>query len=214
MIESLSFLAQGAVLGLAAGFAPGPVLTLVITETLTHSAREGFKVALSPLITDLPIILATLALLAWVSSFSAVLGAVALCGSAYLAWLGVESLRFRPSAADEEKPTPHSLRKGIIANFLNPHPYLFWITVGSPTIILASRHGLLPPALFILAFYVSIVAAKMCVAFVAGRFQAVLRSKAYVLIMSLLGVLLLVFAALLLKDGLRLIFQGMDRAAG
>ncbi|MDY6953588.1 MAG: LysE family translocator, partial [Thermodesulfobacteriota bacterium] len=52
-------LAIGIVLGLSAGFAPGPLLALVISQTLRHNAVEGLKVALAPLVTDLPIILIT-----------------------------------------------------------------------------------------------------------------------------------------------------------
>jgi len=45
------------VLGVSAGFAPGPLLTLVISETLQHDIKSGVKVALAPIITDLPIII-------------------------------------------------------------------------------------------------------------------------------------------------------------
>ena len=44
-------------LGLGEGIKPGPLNTLVITETLQHDWRSGTKVALSPLITDAPIII-------------------------------------------------------------------------------------------------------------------------------------------------------------
>jgi threonine/homoserine/homoserine lactone efflux protein len=54
------FLIIGIILGLSAGFAPGPLLTLVISESLQHGVRSGIKVALAPIISDLPIILLTL----------------------------------------------------------------------------------------------------------------------------------------------------------
>ena len=47
----------GALFGLSAGFSPGPLMTLVISQTLQHNAREGALVAASPLVTDAPIIL-------------------------------------------------------------------------------------------------------------------------------------------------------------
>ena len=50
-----SALTAGILLGLSAGFAPGPLLTLVIAQTLKHNVREGIKVALAPLISDFPI---------------------------------------------------------------------------------------------------------------------------------------------------------------
>ena len=58
----LTALASGILLGLSAGLAPGPMLALVLAQTLRHGTREGCKVALTPLVTDPPIILVTLVL--------------------------------------------------------------------------------------------------------------------------------------------------------
>jgi threonine/homoserine/homoserine lactone efflux protein len=52
----LEYLTQGTLLGLAAGVAPGPLLVLVVTETIRHDTVAGVKVALAPMITDVPII--------------------------------------------------------------------------------------------------------------------------------------------------------------
>lgn len=46
----LYFLTVGTVLGLSAGFAPGPLLALVISETLRHGIPAGVRVALAPII--------------------------------------------------------------------------------------------------------------------------------------------------------------------
>ena len=54
--------ASGAFLGLSCGLAPGPLLALLLAQTLRHGPGEGCKVALAPLFTDAPIIVATLVL--------------------------------------------------------------------------------------------------------------------------------------------------------
>ena len=53
----MALVSAGLVYGLSAGFSPGPLMALVISQTLKHGIREGAKVAVAPLITDLPIIL-------------------------------------------------------------------------------------------------------------------------------------------------------------
>lgn len=58
----MTALASGVLLGLSAGLAPGPILALVLAQTLRHGSREGCKIALTPLITDPPIILVALAM--------------------------------------------------------------------------------------------------------------------------------------------------------
>jgi threonine/homoserine/homoserine lactone efflux protein len=46
----MTALASGAFLGLACGLAPGPLLALLLAQTLRHGPREGCKVALAPLV--------------------------------------------------------------------------------------------------------------------------------------------------------------------
>jgi threonine/homoserine/homoserine lactone efflux protein len=76
----INYLAMGAVLGLSSGFAPGPLLTLVISETLRHDMKAGVKVALAPMITDLPIIILTLFIFSKLSNFHDILGIISLSG--------------------------------------------------------------------------------------------------------------------------------------
>jgi len=52
----ISFFMTGTLLGLSAGIAPGPLLTLVISETLQKDIKAGIRVALAPMFTDVPII--------------------------------------------------------------------------------------------------------------------------------------------------------------
>jgi threonine/homoserine/homoserine lactone efflux protein len=56
----ITALASGAFLGLSCGLAPGPLLALVVAQTLRHGPREGCKIALTPLVTDAPIIVVAL----------------------------------------------------------------------------------------------------------------------------------------------------------
>jgi len=86
---------MGAVLGLTAGISPGPLLTMVISETLRHNKREGLKIAIAPLITDIPIVLVTLFILSKMASFDIVLGIISILGGIFIAYLGYDSIRSR-----------------------------------------------------------------------------------------------------------------------
>ena len=51
MIESIiGILTIGFLLGAPAGFSPGPMMVLIIAETLRHGIRAGAKVAFMPLL--------------------------------------------------------------------------------------------------------------------------------------------------------------------
>jgi threonine/homoserine/homoserine lactone efflux protein len=47
------------------------LLTLVLTQTLRHGPREGIKVAFSPLLTDGPVLVASILALSWIQAYPA-----------------------------------------------------------------------------------------------------------------------------------------------
>lgn len=199
------YLTTGIVLGLSAGLAPGPLLALVVAETLRHGVRAGIKVALAPVLTDLPIILVTVLVLERLSKVHLLLGVVSLGGALLIAYFGYESLRYAGGPVDPLETPSASLRKGVLVNFLNPNPYLFWISVGAPLIVRALQTGPGAAAAFVASFYLLLVGSKVVLAVLAGRSRAFLAGRAYVVIQRALGLVLWVFAAFLVRDGLRLV---------
>ena len=201
----ISAFTAGAVLGLSAGFAPGPLLTLVITQTLKHSVREGIKVAMAPLITDLPIIAGSLFVLNELTDFKRILGLISFMGGMYVLYLAFECAQTGPVSLEISKEQPHSFKKGSLINVLNPHPYLFWITVGAPLTLKFYDANLFASLLFILYFYLLLVGSKVFLAVVVGKSRSFLTSKGYVYIMRILGSMLALFAFFLFKDALVLL---------
>lgn len=197
----LHFLTIGIMLGLSAGFSPGPLLMLVISETLSHGTRSGVKVALSPVVTDLPIILLSTAVLSGLSGYHGILGVVSLAGGVFVLCTGYQSLRTQGVELVLAGEEPRSLRKGVLTNFLSPHPYLLWIGVGAP--LLTKALGIGPSALFafLAGFYLSLVGAKVILAVAVGRSSMFLSSRLYLYTMRLLGLLLVLFALMLLWEG-------------
>jgi threonine/homoserine/homoserine lactone efflux protein len=198
-------LLSGLFMGLAAGISPGPLLALVIGETIRHDRRMGIRVALAPLITDVPIVLLSLFLLSRLAGYRNVLGAVSLAGGAFIGYLAWESLTSRGLKAGSAPPQPRSFRKGVLTNVLSPNPYLFWITVGAPVVIRAGESSLAAALLYILGFYLLLVGSKVAVAFAVDRTKAWIQGRVYLYIVRGLGVVLAVFAILFLRDGLRLL---------
>lgn len=184
----------GATLGLSAGFAPGPLLTLVLSQTLAHGPREGVKVALAPILTDAPIILAAWLVLSRLAGTPAILGVVALAGAALLCRYGFECFKAPPQNAGDPRTAPRSILRGVAANFANPHPYLFWATVGVPFLLETSSSGAAAVVLFLAVFYGCIVGAKVLAAVLTGRFRQFLSSRTYRLFMAGLGLSLFYFA--------------------
>jgi threonine/homoserine/homoserine lactone efflux protein len=202
MIESLSFLTSGILFGLVAGIAPGPLLTLVIAETLRHSRKEGIIVASVPVVTDLPIVLVSILVLAQLSRSNLILGVISLLGALFILYLAYESISVKGIDLDLPHVEVRSFRKGIITNFLNPHPYVFWMTVGAPIILKAYKVNLLSAVLYVGGFYVFLVGSKMIIALLVDQSKRFLESRIYIYFIRALGVALLIFSLVFFKDGL------------
>ena len=201
-MEALLFLVSGCVFGLAGGFTPGPTTALIVSQTVRFGLRDGIKIAIAPLLTDAPIIVAAIVLVGRLARFEPVLGVITLLGAAFLFYLAVESIRIRGVEVAGQEVEPHSIRKGFMVNLLNPHPYLFWFVIGAPTLLKAAKESVLAAVLFVVGLYVCLIGAKILVACLVARSRSFLKSRGYVYVNRLLGIALAVFAFLFLRDGL------------
>lgn len=199
------YLTIGIILGLSAGFTPGPLLTLVVSETLEHGIKAGIKVSIAPIITDLPIIIITIYVFSQLSNFNNILGVVSLVGGCFVLFLAYESLSSKTKEINFEEEIPKSLAKGILANVLSPYPYLFWLSVGAPIMTKAQDLNRLAPLAFVLAFYVFLLGSKILLAILFGKSKSFLSSNVYIYIKRFLGLVLCVLAFGLFVDGLKLL---------
>lgn len=192
----LSYLTLGIVLGMTAGLSPGPMMTLVITQSLRFGTREGLKMALAPLLSDLPIVAISWLALSRFAEIDHLLGLISMIGAGLLILIAVESWRADPSMTSDSLSVPRSVLKGAIANVLNPHPWLFWLTIGSPALInaesIAGRIG------FLTAFYSCLVGTKVVVALIVGRYRRNLDARTCRVILRGLALALIVIAGRLI----------------
>ncbi len=193
---------SGALLGLAAGVLPGPMLTLVISETLRHGKKEGIMVACVPVITDAPIILVSVCILAKLSGSDLILGIISMLGALFVCYLAYESISVKGIEVDSSPVEARSLRKGIITNFLNPHPYVFWMTIGAPLILKAYKASPSVAVLYLAGFYVFLVGSKVVVALLVDGSKKALQGRSYIYLIRALGLALLVFSVMFFRDGL------------
>jgi threonine/homoserine/homoserine lactone efflux protein len=198
-----TYLGLGLSMGLSAGISPGPLLTLVITASLRSGLSGGLRVALAPLITDAPII--ALAVLLSGSLPASALRWVGTVGGLVVIWLGVETLRAArraplPSHEEGQGDPRRELWRGVVANALNPHPYLFWATVGGPAVVSGWRISPWYVVAFMIPFYVLLLGSKVVVAWLVSRQAGGLSLTWYRRVLAGCGILLLIM-------GISLIWQ-------
>lgn len=131
---------------------PGPNMALVVSQGAAHGVRGGVAVAAGIALADLVLtvlVAAGVAALfsAWPSSFDVLRYA----GAAYLAWLAVQALRRRRSAAVAVAPprsTASIVRLSLATSLLNPKALLFF-AVFLPQFVDAARGHVAAQLLFL-----------------------------------------------------------------
>jgi threonine/homoserine/homoserine lactone efflux protein len=201
----IAFLSAGVALGVYAGFSPGPLLALVISHSIKHGPKEGAKVAFAPMITDFPILLGSTLLLIRLSDYQWILGVVSILGGIFLLYLAYTSIKTRGVEVNLHEEAPYSFMKGAIVNALSPNPYVFWTTIGAPTIIKGLAVGYTAPVLFVGSFLGCLIGSKTLLAVIAGKSTHLLMGRPYLYIMRVLGIVLLAYAFILLRDGFNLL---------
>jgi len=168
----MTYVLLGLSLGLSAGLAPGPLLALVVQRTLRYGLISGLRIAFVPLLTDLSIVLLSFWIVAQLPPVY--LHAMMFVGGLFVLWLAYEAWRETGDAvlSSAEAPAIHQdLLRGMMVNFLNPHPYLFWGAVGAPMVIQARQQNLWYAVAFVVTFYLLLVGSKVALAFLLEKFR-------------------------------------------
>lgn len=202
----LTALFAGLSIGLGSGVAPGPLTGLAISTTLRSGLGSGLRIAIAPLISDSIIILLSLTLVSQLPDGAiTVLGIV---GALVVAAFGLEILwsahKMRNSEIEMGSPKPTKLQRlpvvaqGAMVNFLNPAPWIFWITAGSTILIGFWRESPTQAIIFLLAFYVTLVGAKVAIVVALAASRHRMNARTYRLILTASGILLLATAIILI----------------
>jgi len=171
MIGAVGTLALGLAIGLAAGVSPGPLLVLVVTESLRSGRRAGVLTAAAPLATDAVVIAGVVLVLHHLPSRALpVLGVV---GGCYVVWSAGTTWREAGSVTVEPVatvPVPvAALRRVAVVNVLSPHPWIAWATALGPLTVQAWRSSPGAGIALVAGFYLGLVGTKAVLAvLVAG----------------------------------------------
>src|SRR5215471_11459751 len=204
----LAYLLQGIVLGFTAGISPGPMLGLVINQTLKYGWRAGSITALAPLLSDTPIIILMVFVLGQLPHL--MLHVFSLLGGAFVLYLGIETMRSIKSQVvfDNEVRPGRVLLPAVATNFMNPHPYLFWATVGG-TLLLQSfaTAGIAASIAFVGSLYALLVGTKLGIVFLVSHSQGWLKGRSYHALLIGSGLLLIGLGLLLAWEGVQFLLS-------
>ncbi len=192
----LGLAAAGIALGLIEGIRPGPLLTMVIRETLTGGLSAGARAAAAPIFTDGPLIVASVLLSGWIAEQPTILFMISVLGAGFLIWFGIDCFRIEsPDPNIGQQEVTGSFRRGVITNLLNPNVYVFWFLIGGPLMASAADDEPLAPVAYAISFLISIILVKMTIAFFFDRSRGSLSPRAYRAALGVCGLGMIAFAA-------------------
>lgn len=149
-------------IGISAGISPGPLSTYITRLILIGEIRRGVIAAFAPLLTDGPICIVFVLLVTKMDIPQVGLGILSFVGAIFLihlAWKDFKSVS-EPKTIEASRPSS-TFWKAVVLNMLNPSPYIFWSTVGTPLIASFQPHVAIAGVSFFLAFLLSMAVSKI-----------------------------------------------------
>jgi threonine/homoserine/homoserine lactone efflux protein len=224
LVQPITYLLQGAAFGLTAAASPGAFQSYLISQTLSGGWKRGVPVALAPLISDPPIVIAIVVLLDQLPTrLIDIIGIGGGVFALYLAWglwkgwrqdgrtISLEDAgRGEVLSTNEEQATPQKsnqtfwgiLGRGALINLLSPGPYTFWALVLGPILLGALEESSVDGIAFLVGFYTTFIGGMLLL--VALFHQARRLGAGVVRALTLTSILILaVFGLILILGNLR-----------
>ena len=201
-----SMIITGVLLGAGSGITPGPLNALIISESLKSGKNAGIKVAITPLITDVLVIIISMIILGELAQINSFLTILTFIGGAFITYLGIRDLFLTPSLKLNSENSGNPFIKGIITNIFTPHPFIFWITIGAPILKKSSEISVINSISFIIGFYLLLVGFKVALALFTGKIRRFFEGKRYIVTIKVLGALLILLGVLLFYEGFATFF--------
>lgn len=185
---------------------PGALQANLLAVTLRYGWRRSLIVILSPLISDIPIIILMVGILGALPEWA--LDAIRVFGGLFLFYIAYGAYKqyrdgetFRIAEGEIAESPMKLLTKAITINLLTPGPYIFWGTLNGPTFVAAARESVWYAIAFMLAFYGIFIGGLALLVFVFDRLGSISpRATRFILLFTM--VLLVFFGGRLILEGL------------
>jgi threonine/homoserine/homoserine lactone efflux protein len=165
------YLLFAATYAFAAAAQPGPFQAYLVSRTLTIGWRRTLPAVLAPLISDAPIALAVLVVLARLPL--ALQHGLRIAGGTFLLYLAFRAFgtwrRYDETPAAPPQSSRRTLLDATVVNFLNPNAWIGWSLIMGPLLLEAWREAPSHAIALIVTFYgILIAGTAVIVLLVAG----------------------------------------------
>jgi threonine/homoserine/homoserine lactone efflux protein len=198
------------IVGFSGAMMPGPVTTLVVTESARRGFIAGPLITLGHVLLELAMVVALFFGLGDLLKQNIVAGFIGLLGGLFLLWMGFDIVRSAwlgkvsfntVQRASGASTSSHPVVAGILTSLSNPYWLLWWATVGAASLITFRAFGLAG----VIAFYIGHTLADWVwnniVAFVVATGRRVMTDQIYRGILVVCGAFLIALSFYFVSSG-------------
>ncbi len=198
------------IVGFSGAMMPGPVTTLIITETARRGWIAGPLITIGHVLLELAMVVALFFGLGDFLKQNAVAGVIGVLGGAFLLWMGAGIVRdawtgrvsFNVShTASARGPSGNPVLAGVLTSVANPYWLLWWATVGAASLITFRAFGLAGLFAFYLGHTLADWVWNNVVAFAVATGRRVLNDRIYRGILLVCGAFLILLSIYFLRSG-------------
>lgn len=199
----LATLLSALLCGIFAGLAPGPYTTMVAATALERGFKAGVRLALVPLLSDIPPLLICLFVLDRLDPQA--FGIVGVFGGALLIAIGIRFYRRHrnpdPHLIPDHAPPSAPFLQVVLSTLLSPAPWLFWFIVAGPLMLRALHRSNQEALVFLVVLFGTNVSSATALAWAISHGRRLVSPRWQRRVLSLAGIGLIGAGSFLLWQG-------------
>lgn len=198
------------VVGFSGAMMPGPVTTLIVTESARRGFIAGPLITLGHVLLELAMVIALFFGLGDLLKQNIVAGSIGLLGGLFLLWMGFDIVRSAwlgkvsfsvAQRADGASASGNPIVAGILTSLSNPYWLLWWATVGAASLITFRAFGWAGIAAFYIGHTLADWVWNNLVAFVVATGRRVMTDQIYRGILVVCGTFLIALSFYFVSSG-------------
>ncbi len=200
------------IVGFSGAMMPGPVTTVIVTESARRGFWTGPLVTLGHVLVELAIVCGLIFGLGDLLKNATVAGTIGLLGGLFLLWMGYGIARSAltgqvslnlGNSKDAPRVAQNPVAAGILTSLSNPYMLLWWSTVGTLWLITFRAFGAIGLAAFYFGHTLADWAWNCLVALVVSTGRRFIGDRAYRTVLFVCGLFLLILSVYFITSGVQ-----------
>lgn len=206
MLSVILFTVTSFIIGLSGAMAPGPLLTVTVSDSIQGGFRAGPLLVTGHILGEAILVVLIFMGMGYLLSSESASSFIGIAGGSVLIWTGIRGLRSGDESSGDI-PAGGSVLRGAVISFSNPYFFIWWGAVGAALMYngleLAGAAGL---AGFLVGHWSSDLAWYSLVSFLSSRGSFDTGGRIYRAVMVACNGFILLAGLYFLTGGLAVIF--------